>query len=114
MKIAEIVAQVGYHVTPTRNIPRIMQQGLVPKTGMRARLLSEPAAGIYLFPSVADAENAIENWLGDQFGETVPLALLEVKIPPGSTFIPCADYEIIVANPIPPENITIISRKFGW
>ena len=103
--------RVLYHVTPTRNLPKIMQQGLVPRIGARARRLGEPIKGIYLFRSESDAESGVMNWLGDEFGEA-RLALLAVKVPPGAAEATGAGYETVLTEPIAPDRITVLSRNY--
>ena len=58
-----------YHVTPARNLPAIMRDELIPKIGRRSRKLKEPVAGVHLFDSIDAAEDAVANWLGDEFGK---------------------------------------------
>jgi hypothetical protein len=100
-----------YHVTPMRNLPRIRREGLLPKIGRRSRDLGEPAAAIYLFASVDDAENAISNWLGEYF-ETTRLALLAVDLPAGIPVTEVA-FERQVFAPIPPSAISVLDTDFG-
>ena len=112
MKINQVVTNITfYHVTPVRNLPKISREGLVPKIGKRARLLQEPMKGIYLFHSVEDAEDAVMGWLGDQFGEDVQLALLAVEVPSGAAQTPGAGYEVILTEPVPSQNIKIVSKN---
>ena len=105
-------SQILYHVTPTRNLARIMRDGLLPKIGPRARLIQEPVKGIYLFHSAQDAEEAVMNWLGDQFGEDTQLTLLAVQVPPGSAQVVGAGYETILTAVIPPQNIRVVTKDF--
>jgi hypothetical protein len=71
----------------------------------------EQEDGIYLFNSLASVDNALSNWLGDEFGENVKLALLEVTVPPGAKTIPTtAEYETVIATPIPPQYIKVLYR----
>jgi hypothetical protein len=94
-----------FHVTLKENLPSILKQGLVPQTGPRAELLGESTDGIYLFKTREDAETALGSWLGEEF-ENEELVLLEVNVPPDAKLIPTtADYEIVVASPIPPQFI---------
>ena len=95
-----------YHVTPTVNIPRILEQGLLPQTGDRALLMNEDEDAIYMFPSREDVDNALMNWLGDEFEEDEPLSLLEIELPPGMEATPTTvQWEWAVYEPIPPEYI---------
>jgi len=101
-----------YHITPTRNVPKIMQQGLIPRIGVRARKLNEPVKGIYLFHSKDEASDGVANWLGDEFGEDTRLALLAVRVPADATRSAGAGFETILTEPVPPDRITIVSRDF--
>jgi hypothetical protein len=116
MKIAEVIQQphVLYHVTPSRNLPRIRQEGLVPRLGRRAKMLGEGEPAIYLFPTMEDAETALEGWLGNQFSENTRLSLLAITLPENPRFISGAEYELILLTPIPPQNIQVISTNWGY
>jgi hypothetical protein len=101
-----------FHVTLARLVPRIMRQGLMPQAGERSAVMEDPE-GIYLFKTQLDAENAVQNWLGEEFDDMENLALLEVTLPPDAKILPStADYEIIVASPIPPGYIELVSENF--
>lgn len=106
-----VTNQVFFHVTPARNLKRLMTQGLIPKIGPRSRRIREAVPGIYLFYSVDDAEEAVMNWLGDQFGEDTILALLRVEVPPDHARTVGAGYEVILTAPVPPQNLQIVSRE---
>ena len=97
-----------YHVTPTELVPQILAAGLVPQVGPRARKLFEPEPLIYLFRSAVEAEEALMNWLGDEF-PAVPLTLLEIKLPPGLPYRRVA-FEIQVAATIPPAALRIVRQ----
>jgi hypothetical protein len=114
MPDTSIMSIMLYHLTPTRNIRSIMQNGLIPRIGRRARLLGESTPAIYLFPSIEDAEDALEQWYGNEFSDNTRLALLAVNIPPGATEIAGAGYERIFTTPIPPQQIKIIDTNFGY
>lgn len=83
-KIAQMTANepqvTFYHVTPARNVPSILRNGLTPQIGDRSKQISESPA-VFLFPSMEDAEDAVGGWLGDEFDDREPLALLRVTIP---------------------------------
>lgn len=109
MKIFEVVEQpkLAYHVTPARNVKYIQQEGLVPGIGDASSSYGETEERIYLFPSVAEAEDAVMGWMGDQY-ETEILALLQVNI----TGIPVkkdVDWEYYTNSPISPDRITVVS-----
>ncbi len=115
MKAAESIIRetqaVGfYHVTPARNLKRIKAEGLVPKRGPRSRRLGEPGPSIYLFSSLEEVDNALMNWLGEEFGEDTQLAVLQITPPPGVQFTPSrgAEWEVQTNQPIPPEYIRVL------
>lgn len=74
-------AKTFWHVSLTGNRHSIMRKGLIPKMGPRAKACSENEPSVWLFPTKADAENAVGNWLGDELGEG-KLVLLKVTLPP--------------------------------
>ena len=97
---------VGYHVALTRSIHRIVRRGLVPTRGPRSRLLGESRDAVYLFRDRDAVDDALGSWLGDAL-LNLPLTLLRVTVPKNATLVPTtADYEIVVADRIPPDSIT--------
>lgn len=95
---------VFYHVTRTDAISSIMKDGLIPSIGERSVKLNEKPS-IFLFKSVDDVENAMMNWLGDEFGDD-SVTLLEIKIPDHIKVYPTsAGYEYQVFDSISPEYI---------
>lgn len=101
-----------YHLTPTYHLPRILSEGLLPRRGPRSRRLGEALLSIYFFTSRADADQALMNWLGDEFEEDTHLALLEVQLPTGLAYRQEA-FEVQVFAPIPPEAIRVLDRDYG-
>ncbi len=100
---------VYYHVTPTCNVPRIMREGLLPRRGPRSRRLGESREAVYLFKGREAAADGLANWLGDELPEDEPVALIMVDLPSGARIVDTtADYELIVADHIPPENLTVM------
>ena len=104
---------VYYHVTPTCNVPRIMREGLLPRRGSRSRRLGESREAVYLFKGREAAADGLANWLGDKLPEDEPVALIVVDLPAGARILDTtADYETVVADHIPPENLTVM--EFNW
>jgi hypothetical protein len=58
-----------YHVTTEANYKKIKTQGLIPKKGRLAKKLGEPEKAIYTFLSLEEANNALSNWMGEEFEE---------------------------------------------
>lgn len=100
-----------YHVTLTENLPSIMEQGLHPTTGERSKKLGEHAC-VFLFPTRDYAEDAVSGWLGEQFEDDQPLALLEVIVPPEIEVFQTEDldWECFTKASIPASSLSILSR----
>lgn len=103
----------AYHITLTRNVAKVLSEGLVPRIGPRSRKLKEPRPAIYLFPTLADAETAYEHWLSEEFSETTRLALLKVTIPHTIEVFSDAPYERHVYDAIPAICITVQTMDLG-
>ena len=98
-----------FHMTLARNVPRIMCEGLQPRRGPRSRKLGESRKAVYLFKEREDAASSLANWLGDELPEDEPVALIIIDLPSGARIVDTtADYELIVADHIPPENLTVM------
>ena len=103
-----------YHVTPSENLDNIMSKGLVPDVGDRARKIPDEKHAVYCFPDKNSMEDAVMNWLGDEFDEDTQLALLEIyttglkgQVTDG------AEYEVAITSIIPPQNIRILSKDLA-
>jgi len=103
-----------YHVTPAVNLDNILMQGLIPQTGDRTRKIEGEKPAIYCFPDKVAMEDAMMNWLGDEFEEDEALALLEIyttglkgQVTEG------AEYEVAITSKIPPQNIRVISKDLA-
>lgn len=74
-----------YHVTLAKNLDSILTNGLIPRIGERSLEIGEKEASVYIFPSEADMECAVMQWLGDwyedEYGEDVELVCLEINVP---------------------------------
>lgn len=102
--------EILYHVTPTRNVKSILANGLIPSIGQRSAQL-ETESNLFLFPTKDAAEDAVMNWLGDEFDDE-PLSLLAVSSNGlEGKFTLGAEYEYTVSSPIPPQNIKVISTN---
>lgn len=95
-----------YHVTEAENLASIMRDGLVPSIGARSKALGEMRESIYFFPTEEDMNNALSNWLGEEF-EDVEIAILNVSS--DSIVEGEVDYEHISKTVIAPECITVVS-----
>lgn len=101
---------VYYHVTPATSIDRILHEGLVPRQDKRSAEANEREPGVYMFGSRVDAEDAVANWLGEQFDEDEPLALLQIKLPKDFPRPKKTAFEYMSTIKIPPAFITVASR----
>ena len=72
------VPELFYHLTPRRNLEAILSQGLKPSIGERSKALGEAEARIYLFDSKESLEDALGNWLGEEFDEDEELVALSI------------------------------------
>lgn len=109
----EVTESLYYHVTPAKNVPSIMKNGLVPKIGTRSANFGEADKHVYLFPSKDEMETAMMNWLGDEFDEDEPLAVLAVEVDDNDDTVDRAvdgpTWEYLSVNPIDPKNISVLS-----
>jgi hypothetical protein len=104
----KIDESVVYHVTPTKNVKSIMRDGLRPQVGKRSKKIPGEANGIFVFNSKSDAEDAVMNWLGDEFGEDEALTLLAIDARGLEQHMaPGAGYETIIDAGIEPSRIRV-------
>jgi len=69
----------------------------------------ESLNAVYLFKEREAVDDALWNWLGDALPD-VPLTLLQVNVPHGATLVETtAEYEVVVADLIPPQNIAVLA-----
>jgi hypothetical protein len=101
-----------YHVTLTENLPSIMEKGLLPTIGDRSKKIGENSC-VFLFPTRDEAEQGVDNWLGDEVEEDKALALLEVTLPPEIEVFQTegVDWEFYTRVTIPPQCLSILSRN---
>lgn len=111
LKALEVATIKMYHVSPATNDRSIKRFGLRPQTGSRSTKLNE-SKGIFLFPSVDDLEDALMNWLGDEFEDDETLTIWEVTIPDKSKLKrSTVGYERIYTDVIPPTNLKFLRRE---
>jgi hypothetical protein len=101
---------MAFHVTPKENIESILKNGLIPQIGYRSRKIEEKNAAIYFFINKEECENALGNWLGDEFDDENigDLLILEVDVDDkyirldsnGNVF-----FEMVVTEPVGVEKI---------
>jgi len=102
-----------FHVTSEKNLSSIMANGLVSQIGERSKELQEEA-GVFLFQSKNDMEDALSNWLGDWYEENdeqTQLVILEITLP--DTFpitTSTASFEAIAQSVILPKYINTLDE----
>jgi hypothetical protein len=93
-----------YHVTARSNIQSILREGLVPQRGERSRACGEAVDAVYCFPTRADCETALGQWLGEAFVDLADddgLAIMELKVPIGMPRYSDVGYEISFRELVP-------------
>ena len=90
-----------YHVTPERNLPSILEQGLVPAIGPRSTAFGENEPVVYFFKSMDDVEDALTNWLGEELGKDERIAVIEARLP-GDTLIEEEAFETRMKSVVSP------------
>ena len=102
-----------YHVTPTKNLKSIKQNGLVPSVGKSSSKAGEGGARTYLFKHKEHAEDAVSNWMGDEHDEDEKLSLLKVKVHPKHVEQhKDAEWEHSTQHKIEPKHIRVITKNF--
>lgn len=103
-----------YHITPSENLSSILRKGLIPQKGERTRKILDEKAAIYCFPDKNSMEDAVMNWLGDEFDEDESLALLEIDTTGlEGNVTGGAKYEIAITSVIPSKNIRVLSKDLA-
>lgn len=105
-----------YHVTLMKNIPSIIENGLVPQIGERSAEFGEIEPSIYLFSSQEDVDNALSNWLGDwyndNYGEECSLAIVHISLPTDIlAYQSEAEFEWFCKTIIPPEYLSFYDES---
>lgn len=95
-----------YHVTPLKNLESIKKHGLLCKIGPRSQKIGEPVSAIYLFPNLDYANDAVANWLGDEFDDDEDLIILTINVTEADVErAPDIDYERASVADIPAKLI---------
>lgn len=111
--------QFVYHVTTKKAYKKIQKEGLLPKIGKLSKEYGEKDKKIYFFINEDEANNALENWLGealeDFYGEDVECVLLKVnlsshKIKPIIDTNGLLFFEQSISVPVLPELIEFVKE----
>jgi hypothetical protein len=92
-----------YHVTTEDNYNNIMKDGILPQIGQRS-INVETKPQIFLFVDKSSMEDAVMNWLTDEFDEDENLVVLQVTLPQDFP-IKVNGSEVTTDIPIPPKYI---------
>ena len=112
--LSENIPNTLYHVTTLDNLNSIIRNGLVPNIGDRSKKLGETESRIYFFGSLDDVNDALMNWLLDEFSEDTKLVLLQVKIPNDVSITKEDDqFEYSTKDRIDSKYIKILSKDLG-
>ena len=98
-----------YHVTKSVNVQSILRKGLIPQTGERSAKLDDH--GVYLFNHKTTLEDALMNWLGDEFDEDEKLTVLLVNLPKD---FPISAHDVVGYEWVTQEHIHPKYIKVGW
>lgn len=91
-----------WHLTPAKNIPSILRDGLQPRIGERSLLVNEDQPRVYLFNSFADFEDGTD--ILESFDEDEPLALFHVAVPR------CEGAWLELTEAVPADLLQIVMR----
>lgn len=96
-----------FHVTKRDNLESIMKDGLLPQIGKYAEEMGEPTPGVWMFPSLEDAEEMAPIWLEPVYGSD--LVFLRIDLPSGYDVESTgSDYELFTTERIPPNHISVV------
>lgn len=106
---------IAYHITPYHTYQtKIKRHGLMPRIGARSKNIGESVERIYLFDSLDECDNALMNWLGDEYEDMGVkfVAILEINLDGIEVQQnPHAPWEYWALEHIPPERIKMIKRE---
>lgn len=106
--INESKYSIGYHVTPEKNVPYIMKEGLKAGIGGASSSYGEQESRAYFFPTIDDVKDALTGWMADEYEDDI-LSLLKVDLT-GLTMKSDVAWEIYTTENVTPNRITIISE----
>lgn len=90
-----------FHVTTEHALKTILDDGLVPRIGLRSAQAGEPTPAVFAFVDRLALEDGLSNWLGDAFEDfDGELFILEFKYS-GTRNRRDTDYEIAILEPVP-------------
>lgn len=84
-----------------------MTNGLLPRIGRLSSSANENQEAIYVFPDWLSLEDALSNWLGDEY-EDETLSVLELTVPADWVKEDAIRWEATIDRKVPPENIKVL------
>lgn len=100
-----------YHVTLKKNELKILNEGLIPQIGDFSSMAGESVKSIFLFRSIEDLDNALSNWLGEEFddkyGEDCPLVVFKISLPE-NIWVDNNEFESTYYDIIDPKYIEVL------
>lgn len=103
-----------WHVTPTRNVFGILEEGLKPCVGERSQALGEDTARVYVFTDALALEDALTNWLGEAFDEEEALSVLLLDVVPERVLVPQDLFEAYIMDTVEPACIVSVTPEHAW
>ena len=99
-------------MTPISNQEEILQNGLLPQKGERAQKLGEEEDAVYLFSTYEACEEALCNWLGEEFEDLEEeLVTLKVELPEDFPLEQIVEWEMVAKQIIEPRFITFYKNE---
>lgn len=105
-----------FHVTLYSNAWKISREGLQPQIGERAENCEEQGPVVFLFSTQEDMENALSNWLGDEFGDD-QIVILKIRLPKSYEndliYDSAVKYEVQCKREIPSDYIVFLNEDMS-
>jgi hypothetical protein len=96
-----------FHITPASNVASIKRDGLVPAAGPRCAGLEDQTPAVHCYVGINTVEEALQIRLDEAFGLNVPLALLAIEPPDGTTV---TGREVALPYSIDPASIQVVTH----
>lgn len=71
---------VGYHITTSAALPKILTQGLKTSIGPRSKLLGEFVPAIHFYGNLDAVKKGLNSWIGDIFNPSEKLFVVECNL----------------------------------
>ena len=101
---------IVYHVTNLTNLSNIKKQGLYPQMGPRSQELGETEKCIFVFINLDDVDEAVSNWLGDEFDDDERLFCITINVPNSWVKDSDVEYEKRIYRIIKPDRFVKINE----